>query len=81
MNRKLGRAVFKREILCNDVEVFIVTFEFNQYNVSLLIESINFFKKKKLLLSPNMVPQIIPWNFHDMCSKPFHTGHEAVKSV
>ncbi len=46
MNRKLGRALFKREILCNDVEVFIVTFEFNQYNVSLLIESINFLKKK-----------------------------------
>uniref|UniRef100_A0A672RCR5 RNA binding motif protein 27 n=1 Tax=Sinocyclocheilus grahami TaxID=75366 RepID=A0A672RCR5_SINGR len=65
-------------------EVFTVTFEFNQCNVSLLIESINFlffFKKTKLLLSPNMVLQIIPWNIHDMCSKPFHTRHEAVQYI
>ncbi len=46
--------------LCNIISAFIVIF--NQYNVSLLNKSINFFKKKKnTLLTPNVWMEVYMW--------------------
>ncbi len=56
-------------------------FEFNRYNVSLLIESVNFFFKFVFKWSPNMVPPDYSLELSWYAFKTFHTGHEAVKSV
>uniref|UniRef100_A0A8C1YGT0 RNA binding motif protein 27 n=1 Tax=Cyprinus carpio TaxID=7962 RepID=A0A8C1YGT0_CYPCA len=64
-----------RALCADQLDVFL------QKGISKIPHYLFLLQKINLLLSPSMVPQIIPQNFHDMCLKPFHTGHVAVRSV